>query len=132
MTLLDVTEILSDPDFSTTFTVIQTYETISASGRSVQSIVTTPDVVGVVIPEGGNLVRLPDGSRLAGSIDVYTTWPLKEGTGGADASPASEETSEADIVVWRARKYVVRATQDYSEFGQGWVLASADFLGVNK
>lgn len=132
MPFLDITDLLFDPDFATTFDVIQTQETVNGAGRTVQTLVTTSDVVGVVIPDGGSLVRQPDGSRLSGAIQVYTTFLLSEGSGGTDASPASGTSAEADIVVWKGRKYIVAATQDYSEFGAGWVLASADFIGVNK
>ena len=124
MPFIDVTDVLTDPDFATTFSVIQAQETIGANGRAAYAQTTVPNVSGVVIPGKGNLQRLPDGSRLSGTIDIYTQFSLSEGGSG----PA---TAAADIVVWRGRQYTVTASQDFSEFGAGFIVATADLLGVN-
>ena len=132
MPTLDVTDILSDPDFATTFDVIRTSEVIDANGRADHIPVVTNAVVGVVLPSGGNLIRQPDGSRHTGAIEIYTTFMLSDGSGSVDFAPADGATVAADIVVWNGGQYTVVNSQDYSQFGAGYIQATGQLLGVNK
>ncbi len=123
MAFLDVTEILSDPDFCTTFDVVQTSQTIGGNGRPAYTSATTPCVVGVVIPGKGTLERQPDGSWLTGVMEIYTTFPLSEGGSGAGAAAA-------DVVIWNGKNYTVKSTNPWP-FGQRFVVATVQLVGVN-
>ena len=59
MPFLDVNEVISDPNFASTFTVLRRVATVNGFGESVGIVVQTiPLVIGIVIPTGANsLVR---------------------------------------------------------------------------
>lgn len=128
---LDVTELLSDSDFSTTFSVTRTTESVGGTGRAANAQEVIPDISGIVVPDRRNLIRLPDGSRQASSIEIYTTFQLTAGEGGVSSSPGNAESTGADIVTWKGRNYVVAAIEDWSEYGIGFVKVAADYIGIN-
>jgi hypothetical protein len=102
----------------------------------------------VVMPEGSSLDRLPDGSRLSGSIRIWTQTYLSDGLKIDDTGAV-----QPDIVLWHGRQYVVRAVQDWDAFAgmgglgvgisfgpgitpvegstKGFFVASADLLPLN-
>ncbi len=120
MPFLDVTDVLSYPDFQTTFGVIRTATNVSNLGETVL----TPQnyfVSGVVEPASTKeLERLPEAERLSGTIRIFTTFRLSDG----------DETITADVVVWNGRQYTVKTVDDFSEFGRGYIdaLASASSI----
>jgi len=119
MPLLDVSSILTDPDFATRFDVIHSTLTIGDGGVGVRSSKTTRNIVGVVTANDDiNLLRTEEGQRLAGSITVHTKFALTDG--GRDYRG---QTVDADVVVWKGRQYVVASIGDWSQFGAGFITA---------
>lgn len=128
MARLDVSDVINDPDFQSSFTVTSTTRTIGPNGRPIlPNTVTGPTAaVGVVIPGKSSLRRLDDGSRIEAFIDIWTQYPLTAGT------KANDTTSRAaDIITWRGRSYTVAMVEDYSDFGAGFLHVSADLLPLN-
>ena len=124
---LDVSEVLDDPMFQDQFIVISSSRTINANGVAVDSGPTyNPPCFGVIIPNKSTLQRLDDGSRLAASIDVYTRTNLTAGYKFDDV-----KSFNADILVWKNRKYVVSGVEDWSDYGCGFYHVSADLTQVN-
>jgi hypothetical protein len=113
---LDPSEILLDPEFASTFVVIQRPETITASGRSEQNPVAVPNVIGVVTAATPNeLVRLEDMTHGRRTIKIYTRFRLQAASVGR----------QPDLVVWRGDSYVVITFDPYANFGAGWIKAFA-------
>jgi hypothetical protein len=111
MALIDVDEILGDPDFEDSFTVTRNVETIGADGRAkfAAELFTT---TGVVQPAGQrSLMMLPDGSRVQGAIDIWTQEQLRVNDG----------VNAADSIQWHHRTYVVSNVDDFTNYGQGYV-----------
>jgi galactose-6-phosphate isomerase len=120
---LDVTEIIEDPDFATTFSVTTAVETIDSHGRGVQSSVAiTNNLIGVVYPASDQLQRTVDGSRLNSSICIVTKYFLNDGRNSSHV---------ADIINWNGRDYTIRSVSDYSQYGQGFVQAIGDLYEMN-
>ena len=132
MPFLDVTDVLTDPDFATTFNVTRTTESVGENGRLGSSPALFPAIVGVVTPDKRNLVRLPDGSRQTASITIYTKFQLTSGEGCVNSSPGNVASIAADVVSWKGRNYVVAAVEDWSQYGAGFVKAAADYVDINK
>ena len=122
MPLLDVWDILTDPDFQDSFQVISKTRSIT-SGLAIDGV--SPPVArqGVVIPNMSSTIRLEDGTRMADSIEVYTQTPLTAGYKRDNVN-----STGADIVVWHGRQFVVKAVNDFMSFGQGFVHASCDLV----
>jgi galactose-6-phosphate isomerase len=119
---IDVTELLSDPDFATAFDVIRTAQAVGSTGRATGTPATTSGVIGVIVPlSTTELDRFPEGERLHGRVRVITTFRLSSG----------DAPSTADIVVWKGRQWTVVQVNDYSEFGAGFMDATCEMRPLN-
>lgn len=118
MALLDVTEVLLDPDFMDMGLVCKRYtQTVGDNGRAVNAETSTP-FAGVVTSDKGDILeRIAGGERKKGSITIHTMFRLTAGDG---------EEIIADVVTWQGRDYTVANVNDYSHFGRGFVAASCD------
>lgn len=127
MATLDVTDVLLDPDFATTFDVERDASTVSSQGETVLTPTTTTGVVGVVTPANSNdLRRMADAGleRLTGSIAIHTSFQLLAG------GTQNGVTTTADIVTWKGRQYSGLTVDDWTQFGAGFVRAVATMLSL--
>ena len=114
MPLLDVTEILSDPDFADTITVTRSVETVDTHGRPQTSPETFPNVTAVVTAGQGDILKyFPEMANISGAVLIHTTFLLT----------SASETTQADIVTWQGRDYQVTGLNDWSTFGAGFIMA---------
>lgn len=113
MPLLDVSEVIADPDFSDDLQVIRSFRSVDNTGRTVD----TPgfyDTYGSVQPAPqASLVQIPEAERSGSYISVVTPFRL---------IPLTDSTSP-DQVVWQGRSYRVRMLRDWSTYGTGFVEA---------
>lgn len=119
---LDVSDLLTDPDFCDPIVIQRNSQSVTAQGLGV----TTPSQVQIgacVVPAGSlDLYRGMDAELLKGKIHIYTRFPLTAGENGITA----------DIVFWRGRQYTVSAVDDFSNFGIGFVDATADLMPTHN
>lgn len=121
MALLDVSDVLDDPDFASTIVVRPMASTIGENGLA-QATVGSNTVSAVVIPDGGDdLVQTGEGDAVQGDITIYTRWPLTTG----DAERA------ADIVEWDGGVYVLINAQAW-RYGSGYYRAVAKLATLNS
>ncbi|MGN5479518.1 hypothetical protein ACTMU2_29270 [Cupriavidus basilensis] len=117
MALLDVTDVLMDPDFMDSgLECNRMTQTVDGRGRATNSSSTTLFSAVVTSDKGDILHRNADGSRIIGSITLHTPFRLSDGSAGLDA----------DEIVWQGRTYTVVNVNDYSHFGRGFVCATCD------
>ncbi len=115
MPLLDVSDILSDPDFADEINITRTVVTVE-HGRAKKDQ-TTISAVGVVTSDKGDILdRLPDMRRVAGTILVHTPETLI----------ASDGNRDADIIEWNGAQYTVTDVNDYSRYGAGFTCAKCE------
>src|SRR5437868_9537152 len=122
MALLDVSDVLLDPDFVDTSLVCERATiAVGDDGRSVASPANIP-FSGVVTSNNGDVLdRIAEGQRIKGSITIHTRFSLIEGGAGQDA----------DVVQWRGRRYTVTNVNDYAHFGAGFVVAYCDLIPLS-
>lgn len=121
MAEVDVSEVLQDPMFQDTFSVLRSTENVDAHGRG--SLTQSRSIaVGVVQAASGRTLELtPDASRTSEMLEIWTQFHLQEAT----------DSTAADIVVWNAKEYVVVRVDDWDNWGQGYrhvVLSRKDLL----
>ena len=122
MPVIDVADLLTDPDLGDTFTVIRRLQAVGANGVVTNQVATYPGVVGVVGPTGdSSLQRLTDAQLMGKSVQVVTAFRLR--------GPAAEGALSwaPDLIVWpegTTDTYVVADLQDYSRYGRGFVVAT--------
>ena len=122
MALIDVSELLTDPDFTNTVTLIRRSSTVDTYGENTMAE-TSSSITAVV--QGANtesLERVPEGARLSDLIDVYYKGQLTaESPGGY-----------ADIIVWQGRRYqVFEVVEDFMNYGAGFTKAVCKLEAVN-
>lgn len=112
MPLLDLSDLVDDPDFADdtgTLFLVRTMVAVNGFGEVVGSSTPTP-LTGTITPASGSVLDLlPDGARASGAILLHTKTPLHVVTDG----------QEADGILYRGKAYTVSALADYSAFGVG-------------
>ncbi len=126
MPTLDVSDVLSDPAFQDTCSIVVTTRVIGSNGVPTDTAATPFTLAAVIEPDKTSMVRLADGSRLAGSIFIYTLALLSTGLKSSDTA-----SRLADVVTWNGRQYVVRQVEDWSSWGQGYWRVAADLIQLN-
>lgn len=110
MAQIDVTELLTDPDFVDECTLIHRTTTVNTFGENV--LTETPVVtVGSVQPASGKtLMRLPDALR---SANVYSFWIKGE-------IVADGTSKYPDIISFKGKRYQVQTIFDWTNWGAGY------------
>lgn len=111
---LDVSDVLSDPDFmSMGIECKRTAVVAGDNGRS-QTTTTNTKFNGVVTSNDGfKLDRRPDGTVIKGAINIHTRFVLTEGDAG----------HQADEIKWQGREYIVLQTKPNLQYGRGFTKA---------
>lgn len=119
MALLDISDVLCDPDFMDTGLVcVRNTQTVGTDGLATNTPVSIP-FAGVVTNDSGNILeRIAEGQRNKDSITIHTQFILMDGGAAQDA----------DIVQWRGKQYTVSNVQDWSHFGAGFTCATCDLI----
>lgn len=114
MPLLDVSDIVSDPDFADRFSVIRRKETVGTDGRATVVEQVFRNVSGVVTAASANdLDRREDYQNMTRSINVVTTFKVQGLVTGY----------QPDIILWRGTRHLVKHVDAYPQFGRGFVQA---------
>lgn len=117
MALIDVSDVLIDPDFMDSITCTRYAQSVASTGMAANTA-TTSTFYGVVTSESGDILdRTETGERVKGSIVVHTAFRLRDGSGSSQT---------ADMITWKGSTYTVSNVNDYSHFGRGFVSAICD------
>ena len=115
MANIDVSFLLSDPDFVDTFTLVTRGYTIGPAGESTLTETGSADVVGSV--QSGStddLVISPPGARLSDIITVYYAGELS----------VERVNGYSDLIIWKGRRYTVQDIDgDWNNYGTGYTKA---------
>ena len=114
--MINVAELLTDPDFSQTFQLIRFDGVFANEGEYTQTQSPPINIVGVIQPaKQTDVVQfMPEGERLGNLIVVYCSQEIK-------ASDAKSQ--ESDIVVWRGNQYRVVQAKPWLDHGYWQVFA---------
>lgn len=116
MPLLDVTDILHDPDFMDLITVRRRADSVDAYGRSSLTSTDTENVGAVITMATGDDLRRFDVGQVQGrAILVITEFRLH----------SAKEGNQPDQVLWDGGIYTVYDLQQYNRYGAGFVEAIA-------
>jgi hypothetical protein len=122
MAMIDVSEILLDPDFGNTVSLITRAASVNEYGEGV--LAETAINVRVVVEQEGSemMARLPEGARLSDYITVYYRGKLS----------AERAGGYADVVVWDGKRYQVKeVAENYLNFGAGFTKAICQIEDIN-
>lgn len=110
MALIDVTDLLIDPDFVDPMAIIHRKPVIDEYGQN-QLFETCVNTIGSIQPSSGKtLSRLPDALRI---LNVNTFW--------VKGIIVSDGTCQyPDILVFKGQRYAVQLLLDWTSYGPGW------------
>lgn len=111
MALLDVSEVIRDPLFTSPVQLISMVESTDENGNPRWEESASACVMAVVTADQKTLERLPDAMRREGSIIVRFM---------KDDAPEGFQGAGFDAVLWRGKRFVVKDTADYAQFGKGF------------
>lgn len=110
MALIDVSFLLSDPDFTDTATLITRAMTVNEWGEG-ETQESSVQITAVIQPATGkDLERLPEGAKLHETIRVWYRGELLP----------ERENGYADIVVWKGKRYQVKTADPWDNYGAGY------------
>lgn len=119
MPLLDVTEVLLDPDFADMSLVchrqIQSVDQDNFPTNTPQSI---PFTGVVTVDRSLEAKRMAAGQTINGAILIVTQFHLTQGRPGLDA----------DVVTYQGRNYRVTFVDPYTAYGAGFVQAHCELV----
>lgn len=119
MALLDVSEVLLDPDLTTNFNVVRKTVDTDNHGRQIVTEAVTTGVLGVICSASQNdLERLGDYQTGKRYISIVCQFRLQ----------MTSEGKQADTVQWTGDDYVVLYLDPYPQYGIGFVQAIAGSL----
>ena len=111
MANIDVSDLLLDPDFVDTVSVIRRTTAINSYGENVVSEPTTIVTVASVQPASFKQIqRLPDALRIADVRSFYIKIPII----------LDSTTTYPDVIVYRGKRFQVQTSAHWLNFGAGW------------
>jgi hypothetical protein len=121
MPLLDVSDIILDPDFCEFLTVYRREEVVDTKGRAtVTPVLITPAPIGVVEPQDDlPLQRGPDQQNLPQLLEVHSQFRLRS----ASNDPSTGKNYQPDVIVWNGDQFLVNRVMNWSKFGKGFIRA---------
>jgi hypothetical protein len=114
--MINVAELLCDPDFAQSFQVIRLGGAFANEGEYTQAQSPPINMVGVIQPaKQQDVVQfMPEGERLGNLIVVYCQQEIKS----SDA-----KTQESDIILWHSNRYRVVQSRQWLDHGYWQVWA---------
>lgn len=114
--MINVADLLRDPDFAQTFQVVRFGGSFANEGEYTQAPAAPVSMVGVIQPaKQQDVVQfMPEGERLGNLIVVYCSQELK-------ASDAKSQ--ESDIIIWHGSRYRVAQARQWLDHGYWQVFA---------
>ncbi len=111
MALLDVSEVITDPLFTSPVQLVGTVQTADENGNPVWQEADSAEIMAVVTADMKTLERLPDALRREGSIIVRFM---------ISDAPADFQGGGYDAVIWRGKRFAIKDSADYAQFGRGF------------
>ncbi len=110
MALVDVTELLVDPDFVDAMQVITRFPAVSSLGENFMKEVVRNSVGSIQSASGRDVRKLPEAMQ---QENVSTFWFKGE-------IIASATCKYSSVLVFKGTRYQVRHVNDWSNWGAGW------------
>ena len=120
MALIDISEIINDPDFQDTITLTRRTETISDYGETMLSDVSSTMNAVVQSGNGETLARNLNYAVMSDWITVYAQFDfITDGNG-----------NYADRITWNGRSFLVKTVTDFMNWGLGYTRADCLIEGA--
>jgi hypothetical protein len=121
--MIDVSELMDDPDFlePSPVVVIRRTEVVNGFGEGGLSESFTPISAIIQAGPGDMLASLPDAAKLSEAIRIWTRFALEVQPPGG----------YSDVVAWKGKRWVVAARKHWGNWGAGYTQAVCTLESVN-
>jgi len=116
MARIDVSELMTDPDFVMTFTIVRRVPTVNTFGENTLAETTVNAVGSIQAATGETAKRLPDGVQLSNFKTIFTKAVIK-----ADA--AGKYVDQIEI---KGQRFNVFQVLPWEDFGAGWFMVDCE------
>jgi hypothetical protein len=125
MPFIDVSDLLYDSYIAgEKFTVYRRTEVVNQYGENLIAVIIFDNIAGQISPHiPSRLLREPSFTSREKYIQVITPWFITGG--GVDAL---NNLYQPDLVLWKNNLYIVKAAQDYSKYGTGFIVAQCEIF----
>jgi galactose-6-phosphate isomerase len=120
MALIDVSEIINDPDFQDTISLSRRVQSISDYGETVLTATTSTMSAVVQAGNGETLTRNPEYSVMTDWITIYAEFNFRADGNGYFA----------DLITWGGRTFQVKTVTDFMNWGHGYTRADCLIEGA--
>lgn len=125
MPLLDVSDVLMDPDFLDTSLIChRQIQTVDADNFPTNTPQDIPFSGVVTVDRSLEAKRMAAGQNINGAILIVTQFRLTQGQPETNSAPRLD----ADIVTYSGRDYRVTFVDPYTRYGAGFVQAHCELL----
>jgi hypothetical protein len=107
--MINVGELLTDPDFAQAFTIKRSSGAFGLGGF----LATTSNVRGagvITVATEEDLMQVPEGDRVTGSMMFYSRKPIY-------ATRAGSAAGLSDLIAWRGQTYRIAKVFPYQDYG---------------
>jgi hypothetical protein len=113
--MLDMSEIVNDPDLAQPFQIIRKSGGTYTAGvwSEISTTITSSAVISVA--KSTDLLQLPEADRIAGTMVFHSTQPIYE--------TSQTRGATSDILIWRGDKYRVSNAFPYDDYSYVKVFA---------
>lgn len=115
--MIDVSEILNDPDICQEFTILRSTDGKFVMGGWEDKTQQIPGYGAITVASSKQLEMLPEGDRPSGAMAFYSTQELF--TTHVDPKPGT-----SDILLWRGEKYRIMQVKPWIDFGYWLAIAT--------
>ena len=107
--MIDLSEIVNDPDLGQPFTITRTTGEFAAGGWQADAPTLIPAFGVITVASDEALQQVPEGDRVAGSMMVFTQTPIYQ--------TLVNQSGISDTLVWRGNTYRVQAAGPWEDYG---------------
>lgn len=107
---IDVSELMSDPDFIDNFQIVRRSATVNGFGENVITENTIQANGSIQSGNGDTLKRLPDGVQLSDVVTIFSNFPIY----------AERPNNYADLIIICGERYQVELVTPWRNWGAGY------------
>lgn len=116
MALIDVSELMLDPDFVMTFTIYRRMASVNSYGENVVSESSVSSVGSIQAATAETAKRLPNGVQLSKFKTIFTKAVIQADSAG----------QYMDQIEWKSQRYNVFQVTPWEDFGAGWYMVDCE------
>jgi hypothetical protein len=115
--MIDISFLISDPDFAQTFKVYRKTGDWAPNGEFVTTETEMSMIGAISIANAKQIEFIPEGDRIGGEIAIHTTEILYNSRSADETETPIKEAGLSDEIEWHGDRYKIYQVNEYSDYG---------------